>query len=662
MDALVRKRKDVYQNVSSEKLYIKAKDAHINQMAEQYSLPGYVDKNTIRELYRFDLSYTSEVSNRQKQYREEESWWQNHRQLSRAEKFAVGAVAEHLQSEKKHLFAQLNDRVKKAQEADAHSVAKLEAAYDAHIAEADQQAEKMYNDGLTHREKDYQNWLSQAKTETVPSQLLLLTENFVGLGEYQDSKKLAEHCRKRAVAEQAKIDAENERQRVIAEQKQRAREKQKKILAMIAAGCVLVAIAGAIVVKTVIIPWNDYKAAITLKESGEYWKAISAFNALGDYRDSSEQVQEIRQTVKEAQDRENEEKRKAEAARQAEKRKAEEERMSKEYAAAEELEKNGEIYKAAVAFYKLRHFQDARERCFELWGKLATQDSISACEHTVGVKADGTVAATTYTGNMKYYYGACEVSDWKNIIAVSAGWKHTAGLRENGTVVATKYTGEYYDGQSDVSGWRDIVDICTSEEHTFGLKADGTVVVTNYKGILLMNQIDIMQYVSVWKDIVDISAGGAGGREHFVALQANGKVTAMGSNDAGQCEVSDWKDIVSVSAGANHTVGLKSDGTVVAVGSNGNGQCDVSRWKNIVAVRAGFTHTVGLKADGTVVVAAKSGASYAKVTGWKDIVAISAGDGYTVGLKSDGTVVAVGTSYDGGCNVSDWHDMKLPEM
>ena len=34
-----------------------------------------------------------------------------------------------------------------------------------------------------------------------------------------------------------------------------------------------------------------------------------------------------------------------------------------------------------------------------------------------------------------------------------------------------------------------------------------------------------------------------------------------------------------ISAGTYHTVGLKSDGTVVATGSNEFGQCDVSDWK-----------------------------------------------------------------------------------
>ncbi len=56
---------------------------------------------------------------------------------------------------------------------------------------------------------------------------------------------------------------------------------------------------------------------------------------------------------------------------------------------------------------------------------------------------------------------------------------------------------------------------------------------------------------------------------------------APGYNGFGQCEVSDWTDIVSVSAGAYHTVGLKSDGTVVATGDNDDGQCDVSDWTDI---------------------------------------------------------------------------------
>lgn len=59
-------------------------------------------------------------------------------------------------------------------------------------------------------------------------------------------------------------------------------------------------------------------------------------------------------------------------------------------------------------------------------------------------------------------------------------------------------------------------------------------------------------------------------------------MVAVGDNKDGQCNISDWRDIVSVSAGNYHTVGLKSDGTVIVVGSNKYGQCDVSGWSDIL--------------------------------------------------------------------------------
>ena len=130
---------------------------------------------------------------------------------------------------------------------------------------------------------------------------------------------------------------------------------------------------------------------------------------------------------------------------------------------------------------------------------------------------------------------------------------------------------------------------------------------------------------------------------HTVGLKSDGTVVAVGENYRGQCDVSDWTDIVAVSAENWHSVGLKSDGTVMAVGENDKGQCDVSDWTDIVAVSAGAEHTVGLKSDGTVVAAGRNDDGQCNVRDWTDIVAISAGSYHTVGLKSDGTVVAVGS-------------------
>ena len=182
--------------------------------------------------------------------------------------------------------------------------------------------------------------------------------------------------------------------------------------------------------------------------------------------------------------------------------------------------------------------------------------------------------------------------------------------------------------------------------HTVGLKSDGTVVAVGYN---YSGQCD----VSEWTDIVAISAGTC----HTVGLKTDGTVVAVGDNYSGQCDVSEWTDIVQISAGTCHTVGLKTDGTVVAVGDNGSGRCNVSSWKDIVYVSAGRNHTVGLKSDGTVVAVGDNDSGKCDVSSWKDIVDVSAGDNYTVGLKSDGTVVAVGVNDRGQCEVSSWKDI-----
>lgn len=197
--------------------------------------------------------------------------------------------------------------------------------------------------------------------------------------------------------------------------------------------------------------------------------------------------------------------------------------------------------------------------------------------------------------------------------------------------------------------------LAAGSSHTVGLKSDGTVVAVGSNDCGKCNMSD-------WATIVAVSAGDA----HTVGLKADGTVVAVGSNNYGRCNVSDWTNIAAVSAGSSHTVGLKNDGTVVTVGSNTYGQCNVSGWMDIVAVSAGTGYTVGLKANGTVVAVGYNDDGRCNVSSWTDIAAVSAGSTHTVGLKADGTVVATKytgdqESYHGQCNVDGWTDIRVPE-
>ena len=638
IDAFARKRKDASQNVRGETLKLPPNQAHVDEMAKQFSLPGYVEQSEICKLYDFDLSYHSDVAERRQQYRNEEKFWVDHKWLSKAEKFAVGAVAEHLETEKKALFAALADRVKKAEAAEAIEKQNVQARYEAHLRQVDELAEKLYNEGLARREKYYKELLQIAKTSSDVAELTETATKFEKLGSYQDSKNLAEHCRKRVIEEQAKLDAEAEHQRILREKQARERKAKRKrnaILLFAAVGTILVVVAVFLVVlNAVIIPNGKYNDALALMDAGKYVEAIVVFEELDGYKDSTGKIAACRELLQ----------------------KQEMEILDAKYNNAMALVNNGKYTEAAIAFGAIADYRDARTQSFALWDKVAIRDTISAGDlHTVGLKSNGTVVAVG-----ENYDGQCNVSGWKDIVAISAGGRHTVGLKADGTVMAV---GGALSGKCEVSSWKDIVAIAAGSSHTVGLKADGTVVVVGSNN-------DGECEVSGWKDIVAIAAGS----DHTVGLKSDGTVVATGNNNHGQREVSSWRDVVAVSAGNSHTVGLKADGTVVATKYTGSpnsnyGYCEVSGWRDIVAVSAGSWHTVGLKADGTVVATKYTGYLYngqCEVFNWRDVVVVAAGGGHTVGLKMDGTVVATeytGASYTnhGQCEVLDWKDINVPE-
>lgn len=145
---------------------------------------------------------------------------------------------------------------------------------------------------------------------------------------------------------------------------------------------------------------------------------------------------------------------------------------------------------------------------------------------------------------------------------------------------------------------------------------------------------------------------------HIVAVYADGTVDAVYLDDCfylnNRSELLQWRDIVAVSAGNQHTVGLKSDGTVVAAGENFDGECDVSDWTDIVQVAAGFCFTAGLKKDGTVVYAGNPPTSESyDVSDLTDVVAIDASDEALDCLLSDGTWIRRGDLGGGQWRISE---------
>ncbi len=243
------------------------------------------------------------------------------------------------------------------------------------------------------------------------------------------------------------------------------------------------------------------------------------------------------------------------------------------------------------------------------------------CHNLIAIQKDGTVRSNDRE---------IDLSEFKDVVSVAIDYDWALGLKEDGTVVFSAKKGYSGNIQEELANWTDIVDIAADESNFYGLRSDGTVVAAggNYFG-----QTD----VSDWKDIVSISVGLSHPGTYTVGVKADGTVVAAGQHTTE--EYACFSDAISVENTKNISYALRSDGTV---------DCDsdwdaVPKWKDIVEIATSLYRVVGLKVDGTVV-SHSIGGDYIQsdVSGWKNVAAIAALDECTIGLKEDGSILFSG--------------------
>lgn len=704
LHALMEKRLEQCQEVKAEQKTIQPEEAqlaHIEESVQKYSIPNYFYPYAVKELYKYDLSYPSDVPGREKQLEEQKQWWETHRLLSRAEQFAAGDTAKELQAEKKFLLDSLAQRIEEAKKAEKAAIEDTRRNYANFLAEADAKAEEKRLLCAKQREQDYQTWCAKAKAEKNTYFLKDLAAKFDQLENYRDSKAMAEFCRKRIEEEKAKDKEEQARQARIYAQEQKRAAKRRKIAQITVIVIAILAVAGYFAATKLVIPAiryrqardyisaGDYTAAYTLLEelgkhdevvqnqyergmaqleAGNYDAAYDLLNQAG--RDDVVLQSEYDRGVAllEAEDydaayRLLNEAGKSDLVLQNKYDRSmallEKKDYDSAYALLEEIGQNGEIeqnkYDRAVELLANEEYEEAYalleeigmtekveeskyQRAMEL---MNSEDYESACDLLYEI--------INYDGAKEtlYQYAVTLMDEGKNE-AAQAVFAHLVNYKE-----AAQYLQEIESHIQYVAA-ESLLDEGKAAQAAIAFNRLGDYEDAKERGRSAWSLVERREAISA-------------GRTHTVALKSDGTVVVSGNGWYGECDVSTWTDIVAVCAGSGHTVGLKSDGTVVATGSNGRGQCNVSGWTDIMAISAGgwYTagvkslggHTVGLKSDGTVVATGSNGEGQCNVGKWVDIVAISAGGWHTVGLKSDGTVVAAGSNGQGQCDVSEWTDI-----
>ncbi len=332
-----------------------------------------------------------------------------------------------------------------------------------------------------------------------------------------------------------------------------------------------------------------------------------------------------------------------------------------QYQVAVECLEEGDIYGAAVSFYACGDYGDARERCWEMWGRIVPRSTIAVNEYQVAaLTADGGILVTSVdicdSETLSKFTGPeiapADISNPQELISIHGENQFMVGLYADGTV------GLWGDlpGEEDeeIARWTDIVALFPGYHEVLGLRADGTAL---YCGDGFGQNEAALQR---WTDLVAVSPA-----VDYIGLRPDGTVIATGNSRDGRNSVELWRNVVAVDTGNYHTAGLRADGTVSANGINWAGQCDTRQWTDIVAIDAGLYSTVGLRSDGTVVMAGLLVSGFVPPVGdevatWREVVAISVSNQYVVGLRSDGTLLAIGIDRPIQEAVSDWGNIRIP--
>jgi len=223
-------------------------------------------------------------------------------------------------------------------------------------------------------------------------------------------------------------------------------------------------------------------------------------------------------------------------------------------------------------------------------------------DHTLAIRNDGTVWA--WGGNWASQLGdgsninrhtPVKIQSLSNIIAVASGGEHSLALRDDGTVWAWGFNGNGQLGDGTrthrrtpvrVQGIDSVTAIAAGAGHSVAIKSDGTVWAWGWNGLgSLGNGTTIDRHTPVrvqgLNNAVEISAGYA----HTVTRLSNGIIWAWGSNLFGSLgdgtlidhrttpvQVQELNNVMTVSAGGEHTVAVRNDGSVWAWGWNEEGQ------------------------------------------------------------------------------------------
>lgn len=234
-----------------------------------------------------NLEYSSSLACRKDQKEKQQTKINGDKLLARVRQYATGELKEQIESGLSNLISILETRIDEEQKADEAKISEIVTNYQNHIADADKKVLELHTDADKEKRKYYESLVDNMNNATSVFTYEKVRAKFSSLGTYEDSFELAKKC-------QSEIDRIKEEER---QEKERLARKEKRIT-MISVSAIVAVIAVVVIISKVVIPNNNYNKAITLKNNGQYNKAIVVFTELNEYKDSANQITACENAIK----------------------------------------------------------------------------------------------------------------------------------------------------------------------------------------------------------------------------------------------------------------------------------------------------------------------------------------------------------------------------
>ena len=187
---------EYYQNLyiddETEILEACKKDVnHINEMIDKYEIPGYLDAETIKKYYDYDITYLSTSRSRKKNKEKIFKLINNNPYLKKLRDFNDAQINKKL-DEIKELY---DDRLKLAKKQDKENITRISGEYQRHIFSTYRTIQNLYEEYLKNKDKKYLEYIDIYNSTEDIAVLNDLILKFEELKDYKDAARYINRCK-----------------------------------------------------------------------------------------------------------------------------------------------------------------------------------------------------------------------------------------------------------------------------------------------------------------------------------------------------------------------------------------------------------------------------------------------------------------------------------